>query len=293
VRRFRRYLAGALAGFTFLGAFAGAAWAAPPVWVVKDKNSEIVLFGSIHVLPPHLDWTPPALDRALKAADDIWFELPIDAQSEAETASLAIKAGSLPPDGSLFKLLSPADSALMSKVALAYDISPALLDRLQPWLAEIVMAGGAYRKVGADANSGVEKTIAAMATPRAQRKAFETPVEQIDLLSGGTRTEQIDSLRETLHELDDEPDEYTVLVKAWMDGDVAALDHEALAPLRNDSPELFRRLVTDRNARWTTVLDARMKGHGRTVVVVGIGHLIGPDGVPARLRALGYSVVGP
>jgi hypothetical protein len=36
-----------------------------------------------------------------------------------------------------------------------------------------------------------------------------------------------------------------------------------------------------------------MKGHGRTVVVVGVGHLIGPDGVPARLRALGYSVTGP
>jgi uncharacterized protein YbaP (TraB family) len=41
------------------------------------------------------------------------------------------------------------------------------------------------------------------------------------------------------------------------------------------------------------VLDARLKGHGHTVVVVGIGHLIGPDGVPARLRALGYSVTGP
>jgi hypothetical protein len=25
------------------------------------------------------------------------------------------------------------------------------------------------------------------------------------------------------------------------------------------------------------------------VVVVGVGHLIGPDGLPARLRALGYS----
>jgi uncharacterized protein YbaP (TraB family) len=36
-----------------------------------------------------------------------------------------------------------------------------------------------------------------------------------------------------------------------------------------------------------------MKGHGRTVVVVGVGHLIGPGGVPARLRALGYSVTGP
>ena len=93
--------------------------------------------------------------------------------------------------------------------------------------------------------------------------------------------------------MDEKPDEFQTLVKAWVDGDIAALEREALAPLRKSSPELFRRLVTERNARWAQVLDQRLKGHGRTVVVVGVGHLIGPDGVPARLRALGYSVTGP
>jgi uncharacterized protein YbaP (TraB family) len=288
-------LAGALAAFAVaIGvAWAGAALAEPPVWVVKDKDSEVVLFGSIHVLPPGLDWAPPVLDRALRSADDIWFELPIDAKSEAETASLATQVGVLPPDGSLFRLLKPQDAALLNKVAAAVDVSPALLDRLQPWLAEIALAGGAYRKVGADADSGVEKIIGAMATPKAVRRAFETPAEQITLLSGGSVEDQIASLRETMRELDEQPDEFTTLVKAWVNGDVTALDQEALEPIRKSSPALFQRLVTERNARWTQVLDARLKGHGRTVVVVGIGHLIGPGGVPARLRALGYSVTGP
>lgn len=287
--RFWRSIAGALAAL----AFAGAAAAEPPVWVVRDKDSEVVLFGSVHVLPPGLAWTPPVLDRALKAADDIWFELPIDAQSEADTATLATRVGVLPPDGSLFKLLSPEDGALMNRVAAAYGVSPALLDRLQPWLAEIALAGGAYRKIGADANDGVEKTIAAMATPKARREAFETPAEQIKFLSAGAMAEQVASLRATMQEMEDKPDEFTILVKAWMDGDIETLDREAVAPIRKTSPELFRRLVVERNAHWTKVLDARLKGHGRTVVVVGIGHLIGPEGVPARLRALGYSVTGP
>lgn len=283
---------------SFVAAVAGLAlalpaWADPPVWVVRDRNSEIVLFGSVHILPHGLDWTPPALDRALKAADDIWFELPIDPQTEAVTANLATQSGVLPPDQSLFKLLPPKDSELMSKVAAAYDVSPVLLDRLQPWLAEIALAAGAYRRFGADAASGVEKTIAAMATPKARRRAFETPAEQVALLSSGSMDEQVASLRETLHEMDEKPDEFQVLVKAWTDGDVKALDREALAPMRKATPDLFRRLVTERNARWTKTLVARLKGRGHTVVVVGIGHLIGPDGVPARLRALGYSVTGP
>ncbi|HEX5263347.1 MAG TPA: TraB/GumN family protein [Phenylobacterium sp.] len=288
-RFFLRSIAATLAAL----AVAGTAAAEPPVWVVKDKNSEVVLFGSVHILPRGLDWAPPALNRALKAADDIWFELPIDAKTEATTAALATQVGVLPPDQSLFKLLPPKDAELMSKVAEAYDVSPVLLDRLQPWLAEIALAGGAYRKMGADAASGVEKTIAAMATPKAQRRAFETPEEQVALLSGGAWDEQVTSLRETLHDMDERPDEFAVLVKAWTDGDIQGLDREALAPIRDKTPGLYRRLVTERNARWTKVLDARLKGHGRTVVVVGVGHLLGPDGVPAKLRALGYSVTGP
>jgi uncharacterized protein YbaP (TraB family) len=82
-------------------------------------------------------------------------------------------------------------------------------------------------------------------------------------------------------------------VRAWVAGDLKAIDREAIAPMRKASPRTFQRLVTERNERWTTVLDQRLKGHGRTVVVVGMAHLIGPDGVPARLRALGYQVEGP
>src|SRR5581483_3640738 len=126
VRRLVAPLAASLAGLMVL-AWSAAAWALPPVWIVKDKDSEILLFGSIHILPPGLDWQPPALVQALKRADDLWFELPIDAQSEAETAELAIQAGALPPADSLFRKLPAPDSALMAKVAQDYGISPMLL----------------------------------------------------------------------------------------------------------------------------------------------------------------------
>lgn len=288
----RTLLKSALAGLAALFA-AGAVQAQPPVWVVKDKDSELVLFGSVHILPPGLDWEPPALARALASADDVWFELPVDPATEAETSRLATELGVLAPDQSLFKLLPPADAQRMMRVAAMYDVSPAVLDRLQPWLAEIALAGGAYRRAGADAASGVEKTLAATARPAAERHAFETPAEQIGILSRAPRAEQIASLRQTMEEMETKPEQYGVLVKAWLNGDMAGLDREAIAEMRQAAPILFKTLVTERNARWTKVLDERLKGRGHTVVVVGVGHLIGPGGVPARLRALGYSVTGP
>ena len=284
-----RILAGLAAAFLFTA----AAHAAPPVWVVKDADSEMLLFGSIHVLPPGLAWRPAALDAGLKRADDLWFELPVDAATEIETGRLAAQLGVLAPDQSLFKLLPPGDAERLAQVAAMYEVSPAVLDRLQPWLAEIALAGGAYRKAGADAASGVEKTISAAARPEAERRAFETPAEQISILSHAPWEEQVASLRQTMDEMQTKPDQFGTLVKAWVDGDMAALDREAIAEMRKAAPTLFKTLVTDRNAHWTKVLNERLKGHGHTVVVVGVGHLIGPDGVPAQLRALGYSVTGP
>jgi uncharacterized protein len=272
---------------------AGAAQARPPVWVVRDKDSELVLFGSVHLLPPGMDWRPPQLVKALNAADDVWFELPIDPATEVETAQIAGELGALAPDQSLFKLLPTEEGARMLRVAKAYGVDPAVLDRLKPWLADIALSSAAYSRAGAAGKDGVEVAVSTAAPPRAARRAFETAREQVEILAGASQAEQIAALSNTLSEMEDEPDEFAQLLRAWMAGDLKALDREALDPLRKAAPGLFKRLLTDRNARWTQILDGRLKGSGRTVVVVGMGHLIGPDGVPARLRALGYQVEGP
>jgi len=283
----------AFIGFAVALACALAARAAPPVWIVRDADSELVLFGSVHILPTGLKWRPAALDAALARADDVWFELPMDPASQAQVAQLAAGLGVLPPGQSLFALLPPADAQMLMKVADAYGVDRLTLDRLEPWLAEVALAGAAYRKAGADTEHGVEATLNAATPGAARRAAFETPAEQLALFDQAPMPEQIASLRETLGELEADPEAYMKLVRAWVAGDVAGLDREALQPLRDAAPQMFARLVTSRNERWLKILQRRLKGHGRTVVIVGVGHLVGPGGLPARLRALGYSVTGP
>lgn len=278
-------LAAALAG--------GCARAEPPVWVVSDKDSELVLFGSVHVLPADVDWASPVLERTLKSADDLWFELPVDPAVAEESSRTALRLGLLPQGQSLSKLLKPEDAQRMAGVAQAYGVDPAMLEAFQPWLAEMALAGAAFRRARASDENGVEEAVSAAAPASAQRRAFETPAEQIGFFVGAPMPEQIASLNQTVREMEHEPDEFVLLVQAWASGDLEAIDRQALAPLRRVAPTLFRRLVTERNARWAATLDARLKGRGRTVVVVGVGHLIGPEGLPARLRALGYSVKGP
>ncbi len=269
-----------------------ACFAAPQVWVARDADSEIVLFGSIHVLPPELQWRTPTLDAALGNADDIWFELPVDPETEQETARIATAKGLLPFGQSLFALLPPRAAARLVRMADKLGVDKVVLDRMKPWLAEIALAGAIYRKSGASSEGGVEAVISAALPPQVTRRAFETPDQQLSLFDGSSMADQIASLSETLDEIETQPNTFRDLVRAWSAGDTKGLEQETTA-LRRASPDLYRRLVTERNTAWVKVLSERLQGHGRTVVIVGVGHLVGHDGVPARLRALGYSVSGP
>ena len=47
------------------------------MWEVRDGDSRVVLFGSVHALPPDVDWRTPLLDQAIADAPLIYFETDI------------------------------------------------------------------------------------------------------------------------------------------------------------------------------------------------------------------------
>lgn len=282
----------AAVGAIWLAGF-GVAAARPPMWIVKDADSTIVLFGSVHVLPPGLDWQPPALKEALSKADDLWFELPIDPASQASGVEVIRQKGLLPPGESLLAKLTPAGRDRLARLAPKLGLSLEQMDRLRPWLADVTVGLVDMASKGAGAADGVEQSVSAEAPPTAQRKAFETAEQQIGFLADAPEADQLASLEDTLRQIEEEPDAYDRLLAAWLAGDLKALQAEGLEPMKKASPDLFDRMITQRNQRWVEAITQRMAGSGETVVVVGAGHLVGPGGLPALLKARGFTVEGP
>ena len=275
-------------------ALAGArADAQPPVWTVRGAHATLILFGSVHLLPPGLVWRPPVLNEALSRADEVWFEIPIDEAMSAEAVRLADTRGILPRGDSLSAHLTPEQDARLKRVALALGIDPAALEGMRPWLAEITLSLLVDARAGAAASQGVEEQIENLAPPSARRRALETPRQQIAFLADATVGDQVAALEETLGEIEERPWTYRRVVDEWMTGDLAGLTTDALEPLRRASPAIYRRLITDRNRRWASIIQRRLRRRGTIVIVVGMGHLVGAGGVPALLRARGVEVEGP
>jgi len=283
----------------FLCLAPAAAWAKPPVWVLHGRGATITLFGSVHILPHDVDWRPDALKQALEQADELWFETPIDPAALLEASRLALAKGLLPEGRTLSELLSPEAKARLKREEEALRLPGPQLERLRPWLAELTIGEAAYAKDGATADQGVERQLAD-AAPQARRHAFETAAQQIDMFAGATQEAQVASLQDTLRDIEDDPDQSRRLIAAWMSGDVKAIEKEGVEELKAESPEMFKTLLTRRNAAWVKTLlkrlNARPPRHGRParlVVVVGVGHLVGPGGVPDLLRRKGIRVDGP
>jgi uncharacterized protein YbaP (TraB family) len=267
-------------------------WAKPPVWAARGAKATVVLFGSVHILPQDLDWEPEALKDALKGADELWFETPIDPASLLEGAKTALARGMLPPDQSLSGMLPAATRQRLEVVAQSLNLPVAQLDRLRPWLAELTIDQAAYARDSAYAADGVERQLAA-AAPQAARHAFETQRAQIAMFADAPTEDQIASLEESLREIQDDPGAFRRLMDDWMRGDLRAIERDGIEPLRRSSPTLFKILLTDRNAAWVKTLRRRLERRGKVVVIVGVGHLIGQGGVPQLLRAGGVRVDGP
>ena len=270
-------------------------WAAaqPPLWIVRSHGSTVYLFGSVHLLPPGVDWTPAGLGAALLTANELWFEVPITAESDNAAVRDAEKRGSLAPGVTLTSLMTPDQAEKLRRVAASLHCSMEALDRMQPWRAEVILSVAADAQFGADESNGVEARIQSITPAMAHRRAFEAPRQQVDFLAGAPLADQLASLDLTLHDIEDDPGAYRRVVDEWLGADLAGLERDAITPLRRASPVIYERLIAARNRRWAKEVRKWLRQPGVKVVVVGAGHLIGPDGLPALLRAQGMRVDGP
>lgn len=269
------------------------ALAEPPLWVIKDKDSTITLFGSVHILPEGMNWRPKALDKALAGADDIWFEIPIDDATRLAAGQAAMMRAMLPAGQSLRALLDDQTRARFDRVAASLNLPLGALDRLRPWMAELTFSQALMERRGANISQGVEHVIAAQVSPKTRRRALETPEQQLALYADSPMKDQLAMLAETVRSIEDEPNAFDDIVGLWLKSDVVGMVRDAVQPLKETSPTIYEAMITRRNADWVRQITQRLAGKGDTVMVVGVGHLVGPDSVPAMLRQRGVEVSGP
>jgi uncharacterized protein YbaP (TraB family) len=288
----RRAFAVLLAFACALLATAPAAQAKTFAWKATGKGGTIYLMGSIHMMSPSFYPLNPALEAAFKDSDLLVEEVDL-AEMLDPTAQLAILSrGMLPSTQSLDKLISPATLALVKKATgdLGSAAGPLMQFKFKPWMLAIALQGMELAKAGFDPSLGLDQHFYTEAKEASKAvQGLETVDYQISRFDGMTMEQQDHLLAETLKELETETATVGKLGDAWKAGDVAAIERLALADLKSD-PQMYQRLLVERNKNWLPKIEALFARRGHALVVVGAAHLVGPDGLLAMLKAKGYTV---
>ena len=278
----RAALAAALVGAS------AAAVAEPPHWVVRDVDSELVLFPTIHALPADLEWTTDRLLEQFAEAEEVWFEIdPAEAQGPA-MQQLVMEKG-MDPSRPLSEVLDEAQYARFEELAGSLGLPVAQLDPMRPWLASLTLTSMAMMQSGFDSNAGVEARLRARIDGQTLRQ-LETVEAQLGYLADLPEPLQLELLESTFDEIDGFADELRGLAEDWARGDVADMENDLIAEMAAEYPELYDVIFVRRNANWVEIIEQELAGSGTDFIAVGAGHLVGDDSVVAMLRQRGWTV---
>ena len=263
--------------------------AGPPLWVIKDADSTVYLFGTIHYLRPGTAWGSDKVDAAFASADQFWVEV-ADQDDPAVVAAVAQQHG-VTPDRPLSSILSAEDFAAFDKAAQGVGANGAALDAYRPWLAAFMVAGSAPLQAGYRPEAGVDKTL--MDRARAEGKTvrgFETADRQLRLIAGMSEEAQIAYLNNYVRHGDQIVPKLDQTVAAWLKGDAAEIGRLNRLDTRDIHQDIHRAALIERNADWTGQIDTLMQGSGTAFIAVGVAHLADQDSVIDMLKARGFTV---
>ena len=254
----------------------------PALWVVKDADTTIYLFGTIHVLKPGVQWFDEAVKTAFDASQQLVLEMV--APEPAVMQALVMKLGVSPTGPTLTERLPAKDRPAFTKAVTDMGIPAGAFDRYQPWLAATNLTLLPILKMGYDPTNGPETVLTAAAKSAGKTvTGLETAEQQLGYFASLPPKVQVKFLTSTVRDLPQVEPKLNEMVSNWTQGEPKALADSMNADMK-DSPEVAKVLLLDRNKRWADWIRNRLDQPGTVFVAVGAGHLAGKGSVIEELN---------
>ena len=260
----------------------------PALWVVRDADTTIYLFGTIHLLDGRT-W----FNDEVKTAFDASQELVMEARLPEDVAALQgmiIRYAMDPQGPTLSSRLTPAQNEALNRALGSLGVPAGAFDHMEPWFVSLTLSAALIQQLGLSADNAPETVLTRAAqarqVPIGELEGMEHQIRIFDAMPAALQMAQ---LTQTLDELDHVGEKFQPLLTAWSTGDVDRLAAVAAAEEGHtaDDRALHRILFTDRNTAFAAWVGQRLGQPGTVFIAIGAAHLAGPDSVQAHLRTLG------
>jgi len=260
------------------------------MWKVEGEGSSAYLLGSLHVLTADFYPLSAAINQAFTESKTLVEEVDIDETNDPMVMMAALAKAMLTNGQTLDQVVAPDTFAEVTKRAEKAGLPMMAIQRMKPWLVAITLMAPTLQAAGFKPELGIDRHFFDRAKDSGmKRQALETMAYQLDRFDSLPPQLQEELLKTTMEDLDKEVAGVKELAQAWTFGNVAEMEKLTLLTMK-EAPELYQRLLVERNHNWVPHVETCLKQKAGCFIVVGAAHLVGPDGLPALLIKKGYKV---
>jgi len=251
--------AAALAAASPTVAPATPANADPAIFMVRDADTTVYIFGTFHALDGQSEWFNDQVRDAFEQSNELVLETLVP-----ETPGPVV-------------MRQPARMPSVTASA--------------SFLATTRMAINAGKTQGMQVNNGADNVLRHIAEARGKPvEGLETLELQLNMFnrmpSAAPAAPKAGQPIEARSPMQDLTKAMAAMQSAWKHGDQSVFV-QMLSQLKQASPDTYRVMFTERNTRWADWIAGRMQTPGTVFVAVGAGHLAGQDSVLVHLAQLG------
>ena len=296
-RPLRRFLVSLASGLVIVCVASSVTAQSPPqqsrvfLWRIASPTVTVHLLGSVHVASQDIYPLDPRIESAFQRAQTLVLETSLDPAAQVQMGQKMAAAGIYPPGDSIDLHLDRETLGLLQQRLKTSGAPFTTLRSYRPWFVAVILVLDEMQRVGYHPQLGIDTYFAERAKDRKRVVGLETIDEQVALFSGMSDTLQEGMLKDALTKLDALGELMAKAQSQWRTGNAKAIDELMVAPMRKDFPDGFQRLFVDRNRKMATAIEGYLKTTGEYFVVVGSGHLIGPEGILDLLQTKGYVLV--
>ena len=253
----------------------------------RDAGFEVIYTG-LHQTPEQI--VAAAIEEAYSSSRKLVFESDMNALTNPAVQQKMLALGLYPEGQTLDQHLSGKTKNLLKKKMTELGLPMQQFARFRPWFIALTLATFELQRLGYNPIYGVDMHFFGRAKQDEKELGFLEPVEyQLDLLGKMTNQDQESFLNQTLEEMDIVAELAAEMMAYWESGDAENL-YQLVNKSFQDHPSIRDRLLIQRNKNWTSQIEALMKENKNVLVIVGAGHLVGPDSVVDLLKKRGYGV---
>ena len=277
--------------FIAIALFSTAVYAESSVWELDADNGSFYLAGSCHVLRKSDYPLPEEFESAYENADQVIFETDIEALMSQEVQLLLMSKGMYTGGDTLEKKLSKESYASLVKYCSDRSMSIELFQNFKPWMVTMTLLVLELGKNGITSADGLDMYFHNKAKKEGkQTGGLEDAYKHVELVSSFDEEFDESIIESFIQEVGELQVVMEGLIKSWMAGDEAGIDEYIAANMRKEFPKLYKKLLTDRNRDWIPRLETLIDSGKRTLVIVGVGHLVGEESVISLLKSRGYKI---